>query len=87
MESNYKNENQTECLCSTFRREIALKEMVNHPKHYNNGKYEVIDVIDDWGLGFSLGNTIKYIARCEHKNNKLEDLKKAMLYLQHEIYK
>lgn len=58
------------------------KDMVNHPNHYNKGKYEVIDVIEDWGLGFSLGNAIKYIARCEHKGNKKQDLEKALFYLE-----
>lgn len=66
---------------------IQLKEMVNHPSHYNTGKYEVIDVIEDWELGFALGNAIKYIARCEHKGNKLQDLKKSLWYIQHEIDK
>ena len=60
-------------------------EMVDHPKHYNHGKYEVIDVIEDWELGFSLGNSIKYIARAKHKANELEDLRKAKWYLEHEI--
>lgn len=57
------------------------KETVNHPSHYNTGKYEVIDVIEDWRLGFHLGNVLKYIARAEHKKNALEDLKKAAWYL------
>lgn len=60
---------------------------VNHPSHYNFGKYEVIDVIEDWGLGFNLGNAVKYIARADHKGNALEDLKKAAWYLQREIEK
>jgi len=60
-------------------------ETVNHPRHYNMGKIEVIAAIDDWKLGFSLGNAVKYIARAEHKANKLEDLKKARWYLDHEI--
>lgn len=63
------------------------EEMVNHPKHYNSGKYEVIDVIEDWKLGFNLGNAVKYIARCEHKGKKSEDLDKALWYLQREIGK
>lgn len=46
------------------------KEQVNHPSHYNQGKYEVIDVIEDWKLGFCLGNAVKYIARCRYKRNK-----------------
>ena len=61
------------------------KEMVDHPKHYNMGKYEAIDVIEDWNLGFNLGNTIKYISRAGHKDNILQDLKKALWYLDREI--
>jgi len=56
-------------------------ETVNHPDHYNQGKYEVIAVIDDWGLDFCAGNVVKYIARYEHKANGLDDLKKAQWYL------
>ena len=58
---------------------------VNHPKHYTFGKLEVIDVIEDWNLGFCLGNTVKYIARAEHKGSSLQDLKKARWYLDREI--
>ena len=61
------------------------KEMVNHPSHYNMGKYEAIDVIEDWNLGFNLGNTVKYISRAGHKDNILQDLKKAAWYLDREI--
>ncbi len=57
------------------------KEAVNHPQHYNAGKIEVIDAIEDWKLGFHLGNVVKYVARAEHKNDALEDLKKARWYL------
>ena len=32
---------------------IEEKEMVNHPSHYNMGKYEAIDVIEDWNLNFN----------------------------------
>lgn len=61
------------------------KEAVNHPDHYNTGKYEVIDVIEDWKLNFNLGNVIKYVSRADHKGNKIEDLKKALWYLKREI--
>ena len=61
------------------------KEMIDHPKHYNMGKYEAIDVIEDWDLGFNLGNTVKYISRAGHKDNILQDLKKALWYLDREI--
>ena len=65
--------------------EIEEKEMVNHPRHYNMGKYEAIEVIEDWGLGFNLGNVIKYISRAGHKDDILQDLKKSLWYLQREI--
>jgi len=65
------------------------KEMISHPQHYGgkDNVYEAIKVIDDWDLGFSLGNTIKYISRAGKKNQtkELEDLKKALWYLNHHI--
>lgn len=62
-------------------------EAVKQPSHYTYGKYEVIDVIEDWDMNFRLANTIKYIARHKHKGKPLEDLKKALWYLQREIDK
>lgn len=56
-------------------------DSVNHPAHYTQGKYEVIDVIDDWKLGFYEGQVIKYVARAKHKGEELEDLEKAQFYL------
>jgi hypothetical protein len=65
------------------------KEQVNHPTHYGgeDNLYEAIKVIDAWGLGFSLGNTVKYISRAGKKdpNKELEDLNKASWYLNHHI--
>lgn len=60
-------------------------DAVNHPPHYTHGKIEPIDAIEDWKLGFCLGNVVKYIARSYHKGNTLEDLKKARWYLDREI--
>lgn len=66
-------------------------EVVDHPLHYGgeSNVYETIKVIDNWKLGFALGNTVKYILRAGKKdpNKELEDLKKAMWYLQHHISK
>lgn len=56
-------------------------DLVNHPKHYLQGKIEVIDFIDDQKLGFYEGQVIKYICRAKHKNAELQDLKKAQFYL------
>lgn len=64
---------------------MKSKEAVNHPSHYNAGKIEVIEAIEDWNLGFCLGNTVKYIARAEHKGNAIQDLQKARWYLDREI--
>ena len=61
------------------------KEEVNHPSHYNHGKFEAIAVIRDWDLNFNLGNAVKYICRAGHKGNYLKDLKKALWYIQDEI--
>jgi len=65
------------------------KESVDHPDHYGgvDNVYEAIKVIDAWELGFALGNTVKYISRAGKKdpNKELEDLKKALWYLQHHI--
>ena len=59
---------------------------VNRPSHYTSGrKFETIDVIEDWELGFCLGNTVKYISRAGRKLNHLEDLKKAKWYLERAI--
>ena len=58
-----------------------MVEKVNHPLHYNSGKIEVIDAIEDWGLGFHLGNAVKYISRAEKKRDTETDIKKAIWYL------
>lgn len=51
---------------------------VNHPSHYNSGKIEVIEAIEDWRLGFHRGNAVKYIARAGKKDprKEIEDLEK-----------
>jgi len=68
------------------------KEAVDHPEHYNAGrtldedgtaKFEPIKIIEAWdlGLGFCLGNAIKYVLRAPHKDDEVEDLEKALWYL------
>ena len=88
------NYNGNEISCSEF---ISLQDCmkcnkgkvndtVNHPSHYNYAKMEVIEVIDAFDCNFEQGNIIKYVLRYKHKNG-LEDLSKAMWYLQHLIEK
>jgi len=60
---------------------------VNHPEHYNRGKIECIDVIEDWKLNFHLGNAVKYISRAGAKDNEIEDIEKAIWYLQRYVEK
>jgi hypothetical protein len=70
--------------------ETSDGEAVVHPAHYGGDTtYEAIKVIEAWGLGFHLGNTVKYISRAGKKDKRklLEDLKKALWYLQRKITK
>lgn len=62
-----------------------MPDPINHPTHYTYGSIEAIDVIEDWGLGYHLGQVIKYICRHQHKGKPNEDLKKALWYLDREI--
>lgn len=65
----------------------TIKDHVNHPSHYTDGKIEVIDFIEDKKLNYHRGNAIKYISRAgkKHKNKEIEDLQKAIWYLNREI--
>jgi hypothetical protein len=82
-------EDITKCVIAKY--EIGIedhkeeKDDVNHPSHYNRGKYEVNEVLKDWfKAGMLDWNTccaIKYLARCNFKNNKLKDLKKSAWYI------
>lgn len=61
------------------------KDMVNHPSHYETGKFECIDVmIETQGVEavkhFCICNAFKYLYRHNNKNGA-EDIKKAIWYL------
>lgn len=69
-------------------------DAVAHPSHYTSSKakcsacghpIECIDVTQH--MGFSLGNTVKYVWRCDLKHDDIEDLRKARQYLDFEIAK
>lgn len=74
-------------LCCSIRRGNAglsgvakLMSNVEHPAHYNKGKIEVIDFIEDQQMDFNEGNVVKYVSRWREKNG-VEDLMKARFYL------
>lgn len=60
------------------------KEQVNHPDHYNShpSGIECIDVVEH--MPFNIGNAIKYLWRADHKGSKMQDLDKAIWYLNRE---
>lgn len=61
-------------------------DSVNNPSHYAEGRqYEPISVIEDWELNYRLGNAVKYISRAGRKHNTIEDLRKAVWYIEREI--
>ena len=64
-----------------------MTDNVNHPKHYTShpSGVECIQVTEH--MGFNLGNAMKYIWRADLKHDRLEDLKKAMWYLERELKK
>lgn len=65
----------------------AQHDPVEHPKHYTShpSGVECIQVTEH--MGFNLGNALKYIWRADLKANAVEDLKKAVWYIQRELEK
>ena len=56
------------------------------PIHYNNKKeYDLIDVALDYNLNFFRFNVLKYICRAGKKENEIQDLEKAIDYLEREL--
>lgn len=64
-----------------------MSDTKTSPAHYSALRPEPITVIEGWGLGFCLGNAVKYVARAGRKDGEsaLDDLKKARWYLTREI--
>lgn len=57
------------------------------PSHYNSTEISTFDVVDDWNLDFYLGTAIKYLQRAGNKDKSkhVEDLQKAIRYIEKEI--
>jgi len=64
-----------------------MHDPVNHPRHYTDhpSGIECIQITEH--MGFNLGNALKYIWRCDLKRDAVEDLNKAIWYVQREIEK
>lgn len=64
-----------------------MTDNVNHPTHYvsHPSGVECIQITEH--MGFNLGNAIKYVWRADLKNDAIEDLEKAVWYIQREISK
>ena len=60
---------------------------INRPSHYTMGGIEVRDAIHAWGLGYNLGNAVKYVARAGKKDptKTVEDLRKALNSIEDQI--
>ena len=63
---------------------MSAHDIVSNPAHYTRSPIEPIAVIEAWGLGFHLGNAVKYIARAGFKAGAepIDDLAKAIWYLE-----
>lgn len=64
-----------------------MSDNVNRPAHYNGhpSGIECIQITEH--MGFNLGNAVKYIWRCDLKQDAIEDLEKARWYIDREIKK
>jgi hypothetical protein len=62
--------------------DLRENDPVSHPAHYTRGKIEVLDFIEDQGFSYHAGNVVKYLCRAPYKGNEVQDLRKALTYLQ-----
>tara|TARA_Y100001951_G_scaffold81046_1_gene69130 strand:- start:44 stop:283 length:240 start_codon:yes stop_codon:yes gene_type:complete len=69
-----------------------MNDEVNNPKHYTSGKIEALEIIEDAtkdldGLeAFSIGSALKYLIRFDKKNDPIQDLQKAVFYIERVIF-
>ena len=71
----------------------SADKMVSHPSHYQMGKFEVIEVIEEATKGLDgifavdLGNALKYLLRWNKKGDPKQNLEKAIWEISHMIKK
>jgi len=59
--------------------------LIDHPTHYNSHPSGIETIQLTEHMNFCLGNAIKYILRCDYKDNPIQDIQKAIWYLNREI--
>ena len=71
--------------CRKINHTAPVNDPVNHPKHYTDhpSGVECIQITEH--MNFCLGNAVKYIWRADLKHDAIEDLKKAIFYINREI--
>ncbi len=74
-DENGRNLDDQNQLFPMLQKRIEIK-----PSYYFKGEYEVLHIIEAYKIGFTIGNVIKYLARCEYKEQKETDLRKAIEY-------
>jgi hypothetical protein len=62
-----------------------MEDTIAHPKHYERLNPEPIDIIEAWNMDFHLGCALKYICRAGYKDDAIQDLKKAVWYINRKI--
>jgi hypothetical protein len=62
-----------------------MSDAVNHPPHYTSHPSGIECIQITRHMGFNLGNAIKYLWRADLKGNSVEDLQKAVWYIEDEI--
>lgn len=89
-EDGFFNNNRVICgkdIVEIIPKEQPTTDAVNHPSHYTSGGIECIAAIkasmsSEEYRGYLKGNVLKYVWRYKNKNNPVEDLKKAKVYLE-----
>lgn len=64
---------------------VSTDDVVDHPAHYTSHPSGVECITVTEHMGFNLGNAVKYIWCADLKNDAIEDLRKAVWYVNREI--
>lgn len=70
---------------ATMVAHVNATDSVNHPPHYKAHPSGVECIEITRHMSFNLGSAMKYLWRNEHKGAQIEDLKKAVWYIEDEI--